>query len=335
MRLTNEVLAGLETAAHDGQPDACGGLHLIPFHIERRGEPRAYALGNAPGIRGPDGVVEENREFVSAEPRDDVLHPDGLDEPACDRDQQGIRPITSEAIVHHAEPVQVQKHDREARLASPPSRHGLLELDPEERLVRQRGELVAEPSLREASLGGLALRDLSAEGSVRRRELGGTPSYARLQLGLGALQGRLVLTKSDEHGDLGEQRIGAERLRQIVDGTEGVAAQRIVLLGRCGEKDDGNAARQLAMLQLLHGLEAVQARHPDVQEDHRAAFALDGFERLRARRRADDALPERLEDGLEREQVLATVVDDEDPYLRQREGWLPHVRLVDAFYGLT
>ena len=73
--------------------------------------------------------------------------------------------------------------------------------------------------------------------------------------------------------------------------------------------------RPLALLDQLRGLEAVEARHLDVEQDRRANSSLEQPpQRLLARGGADELVPERLEDRLEREQVLGPVVDQQDAW---------------------
>ena len=65
-------------------------------------------------------------------------------------------------------------------------------------------------------------------------------------------------------------------------------------------------------LDQLGGLEPVQPRHLDVEQD-RGELCLEQVpERLLARSSADELLAERLEERLEREQVLGPVVDQEE-----------------------
>ena len=67
----------------------------------------------------------------------------------------------------------------------------------------------------------------------------------------------------------------------------------------------------LAALDQLDGLEAVEARHPHVHDDHREVVLEEALERLLPRRRGDHLAAERLQHGAEGDEALRLVVDDE------------------------
>ena len=71
-------------------------------------------------------------------------------------------------------------------------------------------------------------------------------------------------------------------------------------------------SRPLALLDQLRGLEAVHARHLDVEQDRRELLVEQAPQRLLARRGADEIRVERLEDRLQGEQVLGAIVDQEE-----------------------
>jgi hypothetical protein len=68
----------------------------------------------------------------------------------------------------------------------------------------------------------------------------------------------------------------------------------------------------LSRLDHLGRLEAVQARHLHVEQDHRELTLEQAAQRVFARLGAHESLPERLEDRLEREQILGPIVDQQD-----------------------
>ena len=74
----------------------------------------------------------------------------------------------------------------------------------------------------------------------------------------------------------------------------------------------GTCLRPLALLDERRGLETVQLRHLHVQEDERELVLEECPERLLARGGLDEIAAERLEHGLEGEQVLRDVVDEQD-----------------------
>ena len=63
---------------------------------------------------------------------------------------------------------------------------------------------------------------------------------------------------------------GIEGLHQVVDGAHVVAAEDVLcVLGDRGQEEDRDRARPLAVLDQLGGLEAVEPRHLDVEQDRR------------------------------------------------------------------
>ena len=123
----------------------------------------------------------------------------------------------------------------------------------------------------------------------------------------------VLAVEIDEDRDLQAQDVRTEGLRDVVDGADVVAAKDLLLLlVRGGQEDDGGVPRPLALLDRARGLEAVEPRHHDVEEDHRELLVEQVPERLLARLRAHEVLPQRLQDRLEGEQVLGPVIDQQD-----------------------
>src|SRR2546422_5336577 len=121
-----------------------------------------------------------------------------------------------------------------------------------------------------------------------------------------------LLVQLDEDGDLRAQDVRAERLEDVVDSARRVAAKDVVLVLRdCGDEDDRNVLRALALLDQHRRLEAVEQRHLDVEQDDRDVVLQELAERLLAGVGVEEGLVERLEDGLEREQVLGPGVDEQ------------------------
>ena len=130
---------------------------------------------------------------------------------------------------------------------------------------------------------------------------------------LALLQRRVLLVQVDEDRDLRAQHVRVERLEQVVDRADRVAAEDLLALlvdGR--QEDDRDVLGALALLDELGGLEPVQARHLDVEQDRREVLVEQPAQRLLAGGRAHRVEPERLEHRLEREQVLGLVVDEQD-----------------------
>ena len=76
--------------------------------------------------------------------------------------------------------------------------------------------------------------------------------------------------------------------------------------------------RALARADQARGLEAVDARHAHVEQDHREVVLEREAQRLLARLRHHQVLPERREQLLQREQALRLVVDEQDLRLLER-----------------
>ena len=68
----------------------------------------------------------------------------------------------------------------------------------------------------------------------------------------------------------------------------------------------------LALLDQLRRLEAVEHRHLDVEQDDRDLVEQELAESLLPGMGVEQVLLERLEDGLQRKQVLRSVVDEQD-----------------------
>ena len=122
-----------------------------------------------------------------------------------------------------------------------------------------------------------------------------------------------ALLQLDEHGRLGAQHLGADRLHQEVERAELVALEdRVVLPRQAGDEDDRRRAVASARAHEPRGLEAVHAGHRDVEDDQREVLLEQARERLDAGPREHQLAAERRERGLDRDQVRVVVVDDED-----------------------
>ena len=121
-----------------------------------------------------------------------------------------------------------------------------------------------------------------------------------------------LLPELDEDGDLRPQHERVERLHQVVDRARAVAAEHVLgVLRDRGQEEDRDVPRPLALLDQLRGLEAVHARHLDVEQDRRELLVEQAPQRLLARGGPDEVGLERLQDRLQGEQVLRPVVDEQ------------------------
>src|SRR6266508_437446 len=132
------------------------------------------------------------------------------------------------------------------------------------------------------------------------------------QLGLAAKL-RVLLVQLDEDGDLGAQDLRAERLEDVVDRAGRIAPEDLLLVLRDGrDEDDRNVLRPFALLDQRSGLEAVEIRHLDVEQDDRDVVLQELAEGVHTGVGIKKVLVERLEDPLEGEEVLGAIVDEED-----------------------
>ena len=83
-------------------------------------------------------------------------------------------------------------------------------------------------------------------------------------------------------------------------------------MGERRDEDDRDVRGALAPLDQLCELVAVEVGHLDVEQDACEVVEEQLLERSGAGRHGDEPVSERLEDGLEREEVLLVVVDQQD-----------------------
>ena len=86
----------------------------------------------------------------------------------------------------------------------------------------------------------------------------------------------------------------------------------LLLLGDRRQEDDRDCLRALALLDQRRCLEAVEPGHLDVEQDHGDVVLQELPQSLLAGVGEDQILLQRLEDGLEGEEILLPVVDQED-----------------------
>ena len=184
----------------------------------------------------------------------------------------------AQPVVHRLEPVEVEVEDGDPIFGVPlETGQGHGQPVDEQRPVGQPGQAVME----------------SAEGE-------------RLGLALQAVQ-------LDEHRDLGPKDGRVERLEQVVDGADLVAAEHGVLVaaGR-GQEDDRDVGAAVALLDHGRRLEAVDAGHLHVEDDHCEVPGQQMAQGLLPRPGPHHGVAEGFEHGLHGEQVLGAVVDEEE-----------------------
>jgi hypothetical protein len=123
----------------------------------------------------------------------------------------------------------------------------------------------------------------------------------------------LLRVELHEHRHLRPEDLGIERLQDVVDGAALVSLEdeRRILADR-GQEDDRDGAGALALLDELRRLQPVDAGHLDVHQDDRELLLEERPQRLLARVRAHEALAERAQDRLQRDEVRRVIVDHQD-----------------------
>ena len=130
---------------------------------------------------------------------------------------------------------------------------------------------------------------------------------------VGARAGAALALEVAEDADLRAQHVRLEGLEDVVDGARLVAAGHLGdVRAHRGQEDDRRRAAALAPADELRGLEAVHARHLDVEQDDGEVLLQQRLERLLARPCGPQADLQRLEHRRQREQVLRAVVDEQD-----------------------
>jgi hypothetical protein len=171
------------------------------------------------------------------------------------------------------------------------------------------GEHLARKVQRQDSVVRRALQHAMQEG----RRLG---KLLRLLLHLLRLAKQL-----DEHADLGAQRIRIDRLENVVDGPNRVAAgDEQLIAARGGQEDDRRVARALAVADQLGRVEAIHLGHLHVEQNHREIGLEQVTERFQPRRRVHELAIVARQDRVERQEVLGLVVDEEDVHRGQARG---------------
>jgi hypothetical protein len=123
-----------------------------------------------------------------------------------------------------------------------------------------------------------------------------------------------VQLHEDRHLGLEHPRI--ERLGQVVDRARGITPEGLVGLARHGGQEDDRHIRDPGFgLDPGRGLEAVHARHHDVQQHDGELVAEQGRQGLLAGTHRYQDLVQRGQNRVQRDQVLGPVIDHQDPGL--------------------
>src|ERR1019366_4755189 len=121
----------------------------------------------------------------------------------------------------------------------------------------------------------------------------------------------------DEHCDFRPEHVGIERLEHVVHGAHRIALEdvRVFHVGGAEEKDR-YVARLLARLDDLRSIEAAHLRHLNVEQNRREIVLTHALQSFLSRVRGDESLTERLQDRLEREEILRPVINQKQFHAR-------------------
>ena len=118
----------------------------------------------------------------------------------------------------------------------------------------------------------------------------------------------------DKDRDFRAEDIALDRLTQIVDGPDAVAAQDVLILDEMRRQEqDRHVLIALALFDEVRQLDAARAGHPDVENHRGEVVAQQREQRLVGRGRSHGRAAGRLQDDLQRVEVQRLVVDDKDP----------------------
>ena len=129
---------------------------------------------------------------------------------------------------------------------------------------------------------------------------------------LSSASARVLRNRSAKTRDLVAQDLRVERLRQVVDRARAVAAEHVGVLEHVRrEEQDRDLAKPLRPLDDLRELDAVDARHLDVEDDRGDVVLEQHAQRAVGVLGAQHRVAVGVEHGLERIEVARLVVDQE------------------------
>ena len=146
------VVGGVERDA-----DARRHRQLPAAELKRLPEAAHDALRDRFDLERAAHVLEQHRELVAAEARDDVALANAAFESLHDGAQQLVAELVAERIVHHLESVEVQEQQAHLLLTPNRARGRVLELLAQVLAVRNAGERVVAREVMQLRFGALAL----------------------------------------------------------------------------------------------------------------------------------------------------------------------------------
>jgi hypothetical protein len=125
---------------------------------------------------------------------------------------------------------------------------------------------------------------------------------------------RLTLAEQlDEDRHFRPEDLRVERLEDVVDRAELVAAEDVRLAAReGGQEDDRRVFGAVALTDQRRGLEPVEIRHLHVEQDYGEVQVQELAQRRRARLRGDEVRLHVPEDRLEGKEVVRLVIDQQN-----------------------
>ena len=115
-----------------------------------------------------------------------------------------------------------------------------------------------------------------------------------------------------EDAHLRAQDLGIYGLEQVIDRAVLVSFEDVRgFTAERRDEDDGNVPGLLPLLDQLCGLQAIESRHLDVEQDHRERVSQELQERLLAGPGFHQPRSDRLQHALQREEVLGPIVDQQ------------------------
>ena len=123
-------------------PIAGGGVTLVAAQLQRLAEHLQQVAGDAFDVVGFGGFIENDDEFVAAEPRHDVARAQCMAQPVGDLHQQEVAGVVSQRIVDDLEAVEIDEQHRELPLIAPRRLDRIAQQFVEHLPVRQIGQTV-------------------------------------------------------------------------------------------------------------------------------------------------------------------------------------------------
>jgi hypothetical protein len=144
IRVVEHLLRLHGSAAGEGDPDARRDQDVASLHDERALDLRGDPLGQRGGGVEIGGVLQQQRELVSAQARDGVLRAQARGQAMADFHQKPVADLLAERVVQDLETVQIEEEHRQVGAGPLRAGQGVGEAVHEEGPVGQPGQGVAE-----------------------------------------------------------------------------------------------------------------------------------------------------------------------------------------------